>query len=94
MAGAAGTDHKVGAHENNSGTEFGAEKIGKTFNKDDGRDENLAAYVFGIDDLRLQPYQLPPVGQALSLSPISLFPCCQSLATNCWKIVDTIPGEH
>ncbi len=68
MAGAAGTDHKVAAHENNGGTEFGAEKIGNKFNKDDGRDENLAAYVFGIDDLRLQPYKLPPVGQTLSLS--------------------------
>ncbi len=99
MAGAAGTDHKVAAHENNGGTEFGAEKIGNKFNKDDGRDENLAAYVFGIDDLRLQPYKLPPVGQtlslSLSLSNLSLsFCCCQSLATNCWKVVDTIPGEH
>ncbi len=68
MAGAAGTDHKVAAHESNGGTEFAAEKIGKKFNKDDGGDENLAAYVFGIDDLRLQPYKLPPVGQTLSLS--------------------------
>ncbi|CAK9221880.1 unnamed protein product [Sphagnum jensenii] len=63
MAGAAGTDHKVAKHESNGGTEFGAEKIGKKFNKDDVGDENLAAYIFGIDDLRLQPYKLPPVGK-------------------------------
>ncbi len=74
MAGAAGTDHKVATDESNGGTEFGAEKTGKKFNKDDGGAENLAAYIFGIDDLRLQPYKLPPVGQTLSLSPISLFP--------------------
>ncbi len=89
MAGAAGTDHKVAKHESNSGTEFGAEKIGKKFNKDDVGDENLAAYIFGIDDLRLQPYKLPPVGQTLYLSNLSLFfCCCQSLATNCWKVVE------
>jgi hypothetical protein len=68
MAGAAGTDHKVATHGSNGGTEFGAEKIGKKLNKDDGGAENLAAYVCGIDDLRLQPYKLPPVGQTLSLS--------------------------
>ncbi len=79
MAGPAGTDHKVAAHENNGGTEFGADNIGKTSNKDDGRDENLAAYVFGIDDLRLQPYKLPPVGQTLSLS-LSLALSLQSLS--------------
>jgi len=72
MAGAAGTDHKVATHESNGGTEFGAENTGKKFNKDDDGAENLAAYVFGIDDLRLQPYKLPPVGQTLSLSLQSL----------------------